>query len=159
MGHFNKWLLVPAIIGVPLQIYILAINDFSNPSQVGMTRNLVSCLSKRWTDRSLSQFLSSSGRWLCLSTGSEKRSLRRWSGVWLATKMRNRVDQVNHYTTTPHTICSFSVTIITSLDWLLIVCCGRVQRRTPQVCNQRKRNSTLPCSQAKESNCGILHRD
>jgi hypothetical protein len=36
MGHFNKWLLLPAVIGVPLQIYILAINDFSNPSQVGL---------------------------------------------------------------------------------------------------------------------------
>ena len=34
MGHFNLWLTVPAAIGIPLQIYILAINDFSNPTQV-----------------------------------------------------------------------------------------------------------------------------
>jgi len=34
MGHFNLWLTVPAAIGIPLQIYILAINDFSNPTQI-----------------------------------------------------------------------------------------------------------------------------
>ena len=35
MGHYTKWLLVPALIGIPLQIYIVAVNDFSNPSQIG----------------------------------------------------------------------------------------------------------------------------
>jgi hypothetical protein len=34
MGHFNQWLAIPGLIGIPLQIYILAVNDFSTPPQI-----------------------------------------------------------------------------------------------------------------------------
>jgi hypothetical protein len=31
LGHFSLWLRFPAIIGLPIQIYVLAVNDFSSP--------------------------------------------------------------------------------------------------------------------------------
>jgi hypothetical protein len=34
MGHYNLWLAAPAFIGIPLQIYIVAINNFSSPVQI-----------------------------------------------------------------------------------------------------------------------------
>jgi hypothetical protein len=34
MGHYNLWLSAPAFIGIPLQIYIVAINNFSSPVQI-----------------------------------------------------------------------------------------------------------------------------
>lgn len=34
MGHFNLWLAAPAAIGIPLQIYIVAVNNFSSPVQI-----------------------------------------------------------------------------------------------------------------------------
>ena len=34
MGHYNLWLAAPAILGIPLQIYIVAVNNFSSPVQI-----------------------------------------------------------------------------------------------------------------------------
>eukprot|EP00604_Paraphysomonas_vestita_P001703 CAMPEP_0174817746 /NCGR_PEP_ID=MMETSP1107-20130205/254_1 /TAXON_ID=36770 /ORGANISM="Paraphysomonas vestita, Strain GFlagA" /LENGTH=652 /DNA_ID=CAMNT_0016028733 /DNA_START=1071 /DNA_END=3029 /DNA_ORIENTATION=+ len=34
MAHYNLWLTGPALIGIPLQIYIVAINNFSSPVQI-----------------------------------------------------------------------------------------------------------------------------
>ena len=32
MAHYTAWLAIPSVIGIPLQIYVLAANDFSNPA-------------------------------------------------------------------------------------------------------------------------------
>lgn len=31
IGHYSRWLVVPTVIGIPIQIYVLAVNDFSSP--------------------------------------------------------------------------------------------------------------------------------
>ncbi|CAM9259913.1 unnamed protein product, partial [Ectocarpus fasciculatus] len=31
LGHYSKWLTIPAVVGFPIQMYVLAVNDFSNP--------------------------------------------------------------------------------------------------------------------------------
>ena len=34
MAHYTLWLVCPAILGVPIQIYILSIYNFSSPIQI-----------------------------------------------------------------------------------------------------------------------------
>lgn len=30
MGHYTRWLLIPAILGIPLQLYVFAANDYNS---------------------------------------------------------------------------------------------------------------------------------
>jgi len=41
MSHYTYWLIIPAVVAVPLQIYLLAVDDFSNPAQIAYSIFLV----------------------------------------------------------------------------------------------------------------------
>jgi hypothetical protein len=32
LGHYSRWLLLPAVLGVPFQLVVLGTNDFSSPA-------------------------------------------------------------------------------------------------------------------------------
>lgn len=34
MGHYSLWLIIPAVAGIPVQIYLGAVNSYSTPTQV-----------------------------------------------------------------------------------------------------------------------------
>lgn len=36
MGHYTKWLVIPAIIGIPIQLLCWYENDYNTPGQVNI---------------------------------------------------------------------------------------------------------------------------